>query len=251
MQEGYHFPWRSRIAPCNGEDAYLDLVRAHLARDTDVLDVGCGQGEVALEIAGLCRSVVAYDRVVAYIELAGDAARRRGVGNVTFVCADSSSEPNGGRPRVPAEPGSFDLLISRRGPLHWIEDARRVARAGAVLIQLNPMEMPVPVWADDLPPVLRALKAYEEYAAGSIRGSVERRLALGGLSLHSCWTFDVPEVFDDPAQFYTALVWGHSPEEVPPFDAVRAEIERLFTRHAGHEGVTTRHRRFLWRAMVE
>jgi mannose-6-phosphate isomerase-like protein (cupin superfamily) len=42
-----------------------------------VLDVGCGHGEVALELAPLCRSILAYDRVQPYIQLAKDAARIR------------------------------------------------------------------------------------------------------------------------------------------------------------------------------
>ena len=67
---GYYYPWRSRLGAWNGEDAYLALVRAHLRPDADLLDVACGHGEVTLDLAPLCRSVLGYDRI------ALDPARR-------------------------------------------------------------------------------------------------------------------------------------------------------------------------------
>lgn len=45
--------------------------------------------------------------------------------------------------------------------------------------------------------------------------SFDRRLASGGLPLHSWWSFDVPEVFPDPEQLYVWLTWGASAEEAP------------------------------------
>jgi ubiquinone/menaquinone biosynthesis C-methylase UbiE len=115
---------------------YLALVRAHRRPDADLLDVACGHGEVALDLAPLCRSVLGYDRIAPWIERAQHTAQERGVANATFVCHDASPEANGGWARLPAPDGSFDLLICRRGPFHWIEDARRVARPGAVLLML-------------------------------------------------------------------------------------------------------------------
>ena len=55
---------------------------------------------------------------------------------------------------------SFDLLISRRGDLNWIEDAKRIGRPGSVLLQLNPLQDPVgmPLWNDELPTHLRFTK---------------------------------------------------------------------------------------------
>ena len=76
MQQGYHYPWRSILPAINGEDMYLEILRQGLAPDKDVLDVGCGHGEVALDIAPLCNSVLAYDRVAHYIELARNLAQQ-------------------------------------------------------------------------------------------------------------------------------------------------------------------------------
>jgi SAM-dependent methyltransferase len=245
LQTGYYYPWKSILPPMNGEDIYLELVRQHLFPEVDVLDAGCGHGEVALDFAPYCRSIMAYDRVAAYIQLAEAARQQRGVTNVTYLCADSASEANGGKPRIPAEAAAFDLLISRRGPLNWIEDAKRVARPGAVLIQLNPVRIPFPSWNEEIPEELRFPPS-----VFSPREAVEQRLALGGLELHSCWTFDVPETFPDPEQFYVFLSWGHTLDEVPAFKDVRADFEALFTRHAGPLGLVLRHGLFLWKAVL-
>jgi 23S rRNA (guanine745-N1)-methyltransferase len=246
MQPGYYYPWKSSIAPFNGEDAYLDLLWQHLSPEKGVLDSGCGHGDVALRMAPLCRSVLAYDRVAPYIEIAQAEALMRDIRNVAFLCADSSGEANSGDPRIPASAASFDVLTSRRGPLHWIEDARRVARPGAVLIQLNPMDGPPPEWNQELPEALRL----SETAPWPVRSSVERRLLIGGLKLHSCWSFDVPEVFDDPEQLYVRLAWGRAPGEVPTLADVRDVLERIFVHYARSEGLVMRHRRFLWKSIV-
>ncbi len=70
MQQGYFYPWKSGVGDFNGEEAYMDLVRRYLSADKDVLDIGCGHGDVAVEITAHCRSVFAYDRISGYIELA-------------------------------------------------------------------------------------------------------------------------------------------------------------------------------------
>ncbi len=251
LQRGYFYPWKSVLPPFNGEDVYRHLLHRHLTPDTDVLDVACGHGVVALEIAPLCRHVVGYDRVPSYIQLAREAASTRGIENAAFICADSSVECNGGRVRIPAEPQSFDLLTSRRGPLHWIDDAPRVGRAGAIVLQLNPMDVPPPRWNNELPEPLRLPVSPVSYLERSqIRRSVEERLAGAGLRLDSCWTFEVPEVFPDPEQFYIWRSWGFAPGEVPPFEQVRAQLTAVFQRHVGETGLAVPFGRFLWKAIM-
>lgn len=245
LQEGYYYPWQSILPPFNGEDVYLEIVRQQLSRDKDVLDVGCGHGEVALDIAPHCRSVLAYDRIPPYIKLARNLARERGVKNLTFLCADSSPEANGGRPRIPTEDNSFDLIISRRGPVDWLEDARRVARPRAMLLMLNPNSTPPPVWNDELPEVL-----HFPHTVLPMRDIIEDRLAAAGLELHSCWEFDVPEIFADPKQLYIRLTWGHTPEEVPSWEEAKPMIDQVFRSYSNREGLELRFLRFMWQAIV-
>jgi ubiquinone/menaquinone biosynthesis C-methylase UbiE len=249
LQVGYYYPWRSRVAPLNGEDAYLDLIHQHLTSEMDVLEIACGHGEVPLLIAPLCRSILAYDRVASYIQIAQKAAENQEVDNLTFICADSSADANNGHPHIPADDKSFDLIISRRGPLHWLEDARRVARPGAWLIQLNPLETPVPIWAARLPEPLRSAAGID-YHFGML-DSVKYRLQIGGLAIHSAWTYDVPEVFDDPHELYIRLSWGYLPNEVPSWAEVRSQFEMIFAEYADSEGLVMRHTRLLWTAVVD
>jgi len=250
LQHGYYYPWKSRIGPRNGEDAYLNVVHQYLTSEKDVLDVGCGHGELALELAPHCRSILAYDRVESYIQIAQESAQEKNVENVTYLYFDSSHESNNGIVRIPAEAQSFDLMISRRGPLHWLEDARRVARAGAILIQLNPLETPLPPWADLLPEPLRSAAGIE--LQSGMLNTVKYRLELGGLALHSAWTYDVPEFFDDPHELYTRLSWGYIPGEVPSWDDVQSIMEQIFSDYSsGSDGLAMRHTRLLWTAFVK
>jgi hypothetical protein len=82
------------------------------------------------------------------------------------------------------------------------------------------------------------------------RSAVEQRLAVGGLSLHSWWSCDVPEVFPDPEQLYAWRTWGCVVDEVPPLQEVRPILERVFAEHGTAEGAAIRHRRYIWKAVV-
>ncbi len=248
LQDGYFYPWKSKVAPQNGEDAYLKLVRQYLTPEMDVLDVGCGHGEVALELSPHCCSILAYDRVDAYIQIAKENARNKNIINITYLCVDSSTGADNQPLRILAETKSFDLMISRRGPLHWLEDARRVARSGAILIQLNPFETAQPKWAVRLPEPLRSATGIE-YQFGMLN-SVKYRLSLGRLELHSAWTYDVPEYFTDPRELYKRLSWGYIPDEVPSWQDVRSIIEDIFTEFTCEDGLPLRHTRLLWTAIV-
>jgi SAM-dependent methyltransferase len=247
LQEGYRYPWRSTIGARSGEEVYREVVQEHLRPEADVLEAACGHGELAFEVAPCVRSVRAYDRTAPWIDLARRNARERGVTNVDFVLHDSSPEANGGRARLPAEDASFDVLLCSKGPFHWIDDARRVACPGAVLLMLVPDAVPLTPWHEWLPEPLQWKAAPEPHWA---RPAIEQRLAAGGLALHSWWSCDVPEVFPDPEQLYAWRTWGSTPDEVPPFQEVRPILERVFAEHGTAEGVAIRHRRYVWKAVA-
>lgn len=246
LQAGYFYPWRSKIAPGNGEDAYLDLVQQHLGPHIDLLDVACGHGALTLQFARQCRSAFGYDLIASYIEMAQAAARAEGIPNAHFACFDSSISTNG-RATIPAEDNSFDLLLCSKGPFHWVEDARRVARPGATLIMLIPDVVPMPPWLGLLPDVL-------QWQVGSdpnwARTAIEPRLGKNGIQIHSWWTFDVPEYFTSPEELYVRLTWGHTADEVPPYAEVAPHLAEIFAQQRDTQGVILRHRRHLWKAVI-
>jgi hypothetical protein len=116
-----------------------------------------------------------------------------------------------------------------------------------VLIQLNPAITVPPAWNVALPPVLRRPDQYP----GSIRDGVERRLAEAGLRLHSAWSFDVPEVFDEIEQFYSYLRWGLTDAEAPRFDEVAPVLTDIFAHFGTRDGLDVRQRRLLWKVVVD
>ena len=247
-QSGYHYPWRSRIDARNGEAAYTSLVTEHLTAELHVIDCGCGHGGDALWLASRVRSVVGFDRVGPYLELAEKTRLELGLANVRFVLADSSAAANSGAARLPVPDGSIDLFLSRRGPRSWVADARRAGRPSAVLIQLNPVVGDPPEWNEELPDALRV----ETATGGRVNDLLEgllTRLSEAGAKLVAWWAFDVPEWLSSPNDLYTLLAWGRTPSRVPAFEAVRSELEGVFSRHATAEGLAVRHRRFLSKAV--
>ena len=88
------------------------------------------------------------------------------------------------------------------------------------------------------------------HATDSIVDNIERRLAGAGLSIHSAWTFDVPEWFHKPVDLYKFLTFGEDPKSVPAWEDVEDDLERLFGRYAGTKGLEDRQRRYLWKAIV-
>lgn len=250
VQAGYYYPWQSTVGRRNGEDAFFELLEEHLTPATRLLEVGCGHGSLALKLAPSCASIRAYDRVASYIELAEKNRAAAGIDNVEFLCYDMQ-DPSHEQPRLPADDDSVDMIIGRRAPLHWIQDARRVCRPGALLIALSPMEEPIPAWSSKLPTRLHYENSGRHTGNGSIHQSVENRLHQAGLTLHSGWGFDVPEVFADPAEFYVMLTWGLPQDEIPSYEDLQVRIGQIYDRYAGNQGIVLRHRRFLWKSVVD
>jgi SAM-dependent methyltransferase len=246
QQEGYYYPWQSTLAPLNGEDEYLQLVRHLLNPQMGVLDVGCGHGEVPMQFAPLCRWIVAYDSTPAYIDMARKTAAAQQLNNISFIQAGSLSELLAA-PDLAANLRQFDLIISRRGPLNWVERVRMVSKSGTILFVLNPKESKLPVWNEWLPETLR-LANPRTY---SRQQSVERRLALAGLALHCAWSFDVPEYLTTPEDLYVKLNWGRAPGEAPAFAVVVPVLERIFAEFGSPHGLAVPHGRFMWQAVVD
>ena len=70
---------------------FWELVLAEPLRESFVLDVGTGNGRVALALAPLCQGVVGVDRDGGAIDEARRRAEQSGLTNVSFVVADADS----------------------------------------------------------------------------------------------------------------------------------------------------------------
>ncbi len=249
QQDGYYLPWQSHIGRNDGETAFHDLVLSEMKPDMVVLEVGCGHGDLAIKLAPHCKRLIAYDRVPRFIQTAKEAQSASGPTNIEFLQYDAL-DYSGDAVTLPVEDQSVDMIVCRRGPLHWIGDASRVCKPGARLIQISPMEEPIPAWSSKLPHVMHYENSGRHTGSGSIHQSIENRLHQAGLVLHSGWGFDVPDVFNDPMELYKMIVWGLPVERIPPYPDVEQKIQMIFDTYADDQGVTLRHCRYLWYARM-
>jgi tRNA1(Val) A37 N6-methylase TrmN6 len=71
--------WQSSVAAGHGEDAFIALIDQFLQPDCDVLNHGCGHGELTLILAARCRTIVGIERIPEYLELARALAAEQNV----------------------------------------------------------------------------------------------------------------------------------------------------------------------------
>lgn len=83
----------SRVSPPAGvSSTYWRLLAAEPLRELTVLDIGTGQGRIALALAPLAQRVVGIDRDAGVIDEARRRAGRLGLGNVEFLARDAEGE---------------------------------------------------------------------------------------------------------------------------------------------------------------
>jgi SAM-dependent methyltransferase len=116
---GFAHRWQSQVAAGNGEDAFVALVEQYLCPDCDVLDLGCGHGELTLILAARCRTIVGIEREPGYLELARELAAERNITNVRFFQVNLAGVNDEDRvfTGIQLADDSIDLFVNRRGPL--------------------------------------------------------------------------------------------------------------------------------------
>ena len=155
MSEVGHDPWETHAAwwqreftdgvDAEYEEQILPLVDEHFAGTTRVLDVGCGEGQVARRIAALGATVIGVDLTAAQVE----------------VAIERAGGPSYGRSRAEAlavASGAFDgvvicLTLEHIDPFEPVVDevARVLAPGGRFVLFLNHplLQTPGSGWIDD------------------------------------------------------------------------------------------------------
>lgn len=121
----------SSAVHAQGEDLkqLAELVRGH--SKAAVLDLGCGAGHVAFNIAPHVGSVIACDLAAGMLDVVQQGAREKGLGNITVQ--------QGPAEKLPFADASLDFVISRFSAHHWrdvgagLREARRVLKPGGTL----------------------------------------------------------------------------------------------------------------------
>ncbi len=98
---------------------------AHLLPPADVVDIGCGEGYLTIEVARWARRVVAIDRSSAVLTRAKALAGRRRAANIVFK--------RGELEKLPLDAASVDVAILSQALHHAADPALAVAEAVRVL----------------------------------------------------------------------------------------------------------------------
>ncbi len=89
----------------------VDLMAKQLSPAMHVLDVGCGDGSILLELSTNFQTGLGIDIDPEHVQMAEEAKCARGIKNVDFLLQDFPREI------AQLHPKSFDMVISLRGPV--------------------------------------------------------------------------------------------------------------------------------------
>jgi ubiquinone/menaquinone biosynthesis C-methylase UbiE len=96
-----------------------------------VLDLGCGSGELTLDLSAHCQKIIGIDVSREYIKTARQDKAGKKIRNASFLAADAA--------KLPFKAGTFDLIYSSRGPLsagrEFMRESLRVLKPGGLLAE--------------------------------------------------------------------------------------------------------------------
>jgi ArsR family transcriptional regulator len=108
---------------------------AHLLPPVDVVDIGCGEGYLTIEVARWAKRVIAIDRSATVLARAKALAARRRAANITFK--------RGELERLPLDGASVDIALLSQAlhhasdPAHALGEAVRVVKPGGKVLVLD------------------------------------------------------------------------------------------------------------------
>ena len=111
--------------------------------DAHVLDLGCGAGHASFTAAQQVAQVMAYDLSSQMLDVVAEAAKAKGLNNVTTRQGYAES--------LPFEDASFEVVISRYSAHHWhdvgqaLREVKRVLKPGGIFIIMDVMSPGHPV----------------------------------------------------------------------------------------------------------
>jgi ubiquinone/menaquinone biosynthesis C-methylase UbiE len=96
------------------------ITRQHLRADSNVIEIGCGTGSLALALSPCARHIHALDFSAAMIRIASSKQQAQGVRNVTFQQGTLDGA-------IPFEPETFDCALAF-SILHLVPDRLQLLR---------------------------------------------------------------------------------------------------------------------------
>jgi SAM-dependent methyltransferase len=118
---------------------YSDLIARQLTPTMRVLDVGCGKGHILMEMRHSFQHALGIDTDAEFLQMAEDAQQAEGIQNINFRLLDYPREAG------QLQTGSFDMVISIRGPLpdsvEGFQHAQRLLRPDGMLFCTEIAEM--------------------------------------------------------------------------------------------------------------
>lgn len=125
-----------------GADLEMLVGLMHGHPDARVLDIGCGGGHVAFNVAPLVAEVVACDLSPEMLGVVADTAASRGLGNV--------KTQQGVAEKLPFEDERFDAVLTRFSAHHWsdfdagLREAARVLKPGGTAVMVDSVAPGIP-----------------------------------------------------------------------------------------------------------
>lgn len=244
---GFAHKWESVVADGNGEDFFLELLSHHLTPKSDVLDVGCGHGDLALAISRRAHSVIGLERDSGLIGLARELLAESGRTNVGFVQTELAGpdEDHRGGP-LPLADRSIDLVVDRRGPplRRYVRDLLRVGRPGTVILGMHPAgSAPPPPWVGAVPSLA---SLFVSFPCDEVASWVTAALSWHGLTDYRLWWIDVPEYLLSPRALYDRLAQAPGAPTTPSWPSVSADLRTAFNANQVDGALVLRHLRLVW-----
>lgn len=184
--------YRHSVVHAQGEDLARMVALVEAVGGGRVLDVGCGAGHVAINLAPHSTAVIAYDLTDKMLEQVQILASERGITNVKTQAGIAET--------LPFPDASFDVVATRYSAHHWqnpAQAAREMARVlkpnGLCLVSdIVALENPVHDTFLQTIEFLRDGSHVRDYRVSEWMGFLEA----AGLSVHVEMTWDLPLNFD-------------------------------------------------------